>query len=134
MAASLAFEPPGSGARVVAAADCERRRLERDLHDGAQQRLVSLSLQLRLLSTRFEPESEEQRLLSAVRSELSEALNELRDLAHGCTPRSSRAAASRPPSTRSSGALRSPSTSTSIWTSGCRKPSRSPPTTSSPRR
>ena len=43
-----------SRARIVEATDEERRRLERDLHDGAQQRLVSLSLALRLLRTRLE--------------------------------------------------------------------------------
>jgi signal transduction histidine kinase len=86
MATTLALEPAGSGARVVAAADRERRRLERDLHDGAQQRLVSLSMQLRLLATLLEPGSEEERLLTAARDELSESLNELRELAHGLHP------------------------------------------------
>ena len=43
-----------SRARIVEATDAERRRLERDLHDGAQQRLVSLSLALRLLRARLE--------------------------------------------------------------------------------
>ena len=46
-----------SRVRIVEAADAARRRIERDLHDGAQQRLVSLALSLRLLETRLEPES-----------------------------------------------------------------------------
>ena len=47
-----------SRARIVEAADAERRRLERNLHDGAQQRLVTLSLSLRLVEARLGPDSE----------------------------------------------------------------------------
>src|SRR3954463_1089383 len=63
-----------------------RRRLERDLHDGAQQRLVSLSLRLGMLATRVTPGSEVDALLGSVQDELAEALKELRDLAHGLHP------------------------------------------------
>ena len=56
-------ELKGSRARLVEAGDSERRRLERNLHDGAQQRLVSLSLGLRLVSTRLPPGSEEEQIL-----------------------------------------------------------------------
>jgi signal transduction histidine kinase len=75
-----------AGARLVAAADRERRRLERDLHDGAQQRLVSLSARLRLLASRLPPGSEAERLLAEARTELAASLQELRDLARGIHP------------------------------------------------
>jgi len=64
----------------------ERRRLERDLHDGAQQRLVSLSVQLSRLALRLEPGSEEAAILAAAQAELRASLAELRDLAHGLHP------------------------------------------------
>jgi signal transduction histidine kinase len=73
-------------ARIVAAADTERRRLERDLHDGAQQRLVSLSLQLALVSRQLTPDSESKRMLDAARAELAASLTELRELARGLHP------------------------------------------------
>ncbi len=73
-------------ARIIEAGDRERRRLERDLHDGAQQRLVSLALQLGTLGARLAPGSEEERLVAAARQELGAALRELRDLAHGIHP------------------------------------------------
>ena len=71
-----------SRARIVRAGDEERRRLERNLHDGAQQRLVSLSLTLRLAAKRHQ---EDPMLLGAV-EELSHALEELRELARGIHP------------------------------------------------
>jgi signal transduction histidine kinase len=64
----------------------ERRRLERDLHDGAQQRLVSLSVQLSRLALRLAPGSDEAQLLAAAQSELRASLADLRDLAHGLHP------------------------------------------------
>jgi len=84
MAATLTIDP--SAARIAAACDNARRRLERDLHDGAQQRLVALSLRLRLLATRVAPGSEAESLLGSAQDELAEALTELRDLAHGLHP------------------------------------------------
>ena len=80
-------ELEASRARIVAAGDAERRKLERNLHDGAQQRLVSLSLSLRLAQTRVkhDPEGAEQ-LLDASREELAQALEELRELARGIHP------------------------------------------------
>ena len=72
--------------QVVAAADGERRRLERDIHDGAQQRLVSLALQLGRIGKRLDPESEVGRLLAAARAELAESLQELREIARGLHP------------------------------------------------
>jgi PAS domain S-box-containing protein len=76
-----------SRARIVEAADVERRRLERNLHDGAQQRLVSLSLTLRLAQARLSGDPQEtERLLGAASDELALALEELRELARGIHP------------------------------------------------
>jgi signal transduction histidine kinase len=77
-----------SRARIVAAADEERRRIERDLHDGAQQRLVALALELRSAQRQLmdsgDPEVE--RLLSSTADELQVAVEELRELAQGIHP------------------------------------------------
>jgi PAS domain S-box-containing protein len=80
-------ELEASRARIVAAGDDERRKLERNLHDGAQQRLVSLSLSLRLAQSRIrsDPAGAEE-LLDASREELAQALEELRELARGIHP------------------------------------------------
>jgi PAS domain S-box-containing protein len=76
-----------SRARIVAAGDEERRRLERNLHDGAQQRLVSLSLALRLAETRVRSDPDDaSRVLAGAREELGQALEELRELARGIHP------------------------------------------------
>jgi PAS domain S-box-containing protein len=75
-----------SRARIVAAGDAERRRLERNLHDGAQQRLVSLSLALGMLASSVPPDSHTALQLDAAIRELEEALNELRELARGIHP------------------------------------------------
>jgi signal transduction histidine kinase len=76
-----------SRARIVQAGDAERRRLERNLHDGAQQRLVTLSLALRLaLSKLHDDPAEAQQLLEVSASELSLALEDLRELARGLHP------------------------------------------------
>jgi signal transduction histidine kinase len=65
----------------------ERRRLERDLHDGAQQRLVSLALTLRMARERLDSDpGETGRLLDRSREELDQALRELRELASGIHP------------------------------------------------
>jgi signal transduction histidine kinase len=65
----------------------ERRRLERDLHDGAQQRLVSIALTLRLAQERLGSEPDEaERMLGWSRDELEEALKDLRELARGIHP------------------------------------------------
>ena len=73
--------------RIVAASDAERRRLERNLHDGAQQRLVSVALQLRMIQThiRSDPALAEQ-LVSSASDELSQSLEDLRELARGIHP------------------------------------------------
>ena len=75
-----------SRARIVEAADTARRRIERDLHDGAQQRLVSLALSLRLLASSLEPNSTASRGLAVAGAELEAALEELRELARGIHP------------------------------------------------
>ena len=73
--------------RIVAAGDAERRRLERNLHDGAQQRLVSVALQLRMIQRqiRTDPAGAE-RLVTSAGEELSRSLEELRELARGIHP------------------------------------------------
>jgi PAS domain S-box-containing protein len=73
--------------RIVTAGDEERRRLERNLHDGAQQRLVSLSLSLRLAQSKLgsDPHATDE-LLSSASIELALALEELRELARGIHP------------------------------------------------
>jgi signal transduction histidine kinase len=77
-----------SRARIVETGDAERRRLERDLHDGAQQRLVGLALVLRLLRSQIERQAgpAPATRLEKAESELREALAELRELAHGIYP------------------------------------------------
>jgi PAS domain S-box-containing protein len=76
-----------SRARLVEASDVERRRLERNLHDGAQQRLVSLSLMLRLAQARVEEDpAQAGDLLGQASDELAQALGELRELARGIHP------------------------------------------------
>ena len=75
-----------SRARIVEIADGERRRLERNLHDGAQQRLVSLALQLRLLKGAIGEDAASASLLAQADEELEHALGELRELARGIHP------------------------------------------------
>jgi signal transduction histidine kinase len=87
MRAQLA-EVQQSRVRIVAAADEERRRIERDLHDGAQQRLVALALELRgaqrRLGDRADPELD--LVLAEAVDELKVAVDELRELARGVHP------------------------------------------------
>jgi signal transduction histidine kinase len=76
-----------SRARIVEAGTAERRRLERNLHDGAQQRLVALSLTLRLAQTKVHKDPEKaDELLAGAQQELTLALGELRELARGIHP------------------------------------------------
>jgi PAS domain S-box-containing protein len=76
-----------SRARLVEAADDARRKLERNLHDGAQQRLVALSVSLRLAESKLgaDPESAAE-ILAGSREELTHALEDLRELARGIHP------------------------------------------------
>jgi signal transduction histidine kinase len=77
-----------SGARVVETGDAERRRLERDLHDGAQQRLLALSYDLRLARVGAETEGDARTasLLANATGDAQAALGELRELAEGIHP------------------------------------------------
>ena len=76
-----------SRARIVSAGDEERRRLERNLHDGAQQRLVALGMQLRLLGPRFRTDpAAAEALVATAASELTISVDELRELALGIHP------------------------------------------------
>jgi signal transduction histidine kinase len=72
--------------RIVAASDAERRRLERNLHDGAQQRLVAIALQLRLLQGQVGDDPSAEQLVAAVSDQLALSLSELRELARGLHP------------------------------------------------
>jgi PAS domain S-box-containing protein len=76
-----------SRSRIVDATDAARRRLERNLHDGAQQRLAALALSLRLAEARLESDvGEASEILARSREELTRALEELRELARGLHP------------------------------------------------
>ncbi|MFC8716935.1 sensor histidine kinase [Kitasatospora sp. NPDC057198] len=76
-----------SRARLVDAFEAERRRIERDLHDGAQQRLVALSMSLGLARLDAPPGGPLARRLAAAHAEADAALAELRELVHGIHPR-----------------------------------------------
>jgi signal transduction histidine kinase len=76
-----------SRAELVAVSDAERRRLERNLHDGAQQRLVSVALGLSMVGAKLEDDPGSAReLLSATQDDLTRGLEELRELARGLHP------------------------------------------------
>jgi signal transduction histidine kinase len=80
-------ELQGSRARIVAAADRERRRIERDLHDGAQQRLVALRIKLELADELMDAEpTHAHELMRQAESEIEKALDEVRSLARGIYP------------------------------------------------
>jgi signal transduction histidine kinase len=76
-----------SRARLVEVGDAERRRLERNLHDGAQQRLVSVALGLRVAAAKLDTDPPAARqLLSSAQADLARGLEELRELARGIHP------------------------------------------------
>ena len=80
-------ELAASRARLVEAADAARRRLERDLHDGAQQRLVSAAMELARVERHLQDDPEgARRSLERAREQLGSGLDELRDLARGIHP------------------------------------------------
>jgi signal transduction histidine kinase len=80
-------ELQASRARLVQATDAERRRIERDLHDGIQQRLVSIAMSLGLLETKLPGQAEAARpLVRETREALALTLAELRELTHGINP------------------------------------------------
>src|SRR6266508_1474458 len=82
-----AEELRASRARVVAAADAERRRIERDLHYGAQQYLVGLEVNLRVVCGLVDSDAEKAKaILDELRATVQEAMQDFRDLAHGIYP------------------------------------------------
>jgi signal transduction histidine kinase len=84
---AVSYSVEASRARVAAAADETRRRIERDLHDGAQQRLVSLGLEVHGAVAITPPELTDLRArLSRISGDLSEVLEELRRIARGIHP------------------------------------------------
>jgi signal transduction histidine kinase len=84
VASARLAEVQGSQRRIVAASDAERRRIERDLHDGAQQRLVSVAFHLRVAHAGADPATAVQ--LTSAETEVRDALACLRRLAHGIFP------------------------------------------------
>ena len=76
----------GSRVRVIEAGQKERQRLERNLHDGAQQRLVALSLELTMLKKLLDDDPEASSRIEHARSEIATSLQELRDIARGLHP------------------------------------------------
>jgi signal transduction histidine kinase len=76
----------GSRRRMIEAGQLERQRLERNLHDGAQQRLIALSLELGLLEERLQADPEIRSRLDQARGEIALSLEELRDVARGLHP------------------------------------------------
>jgi signal transduction histidine kinase len=76
-----------SRARLVEVGDAERRRLERNLHDGAQQSLVSVAIELGMVASRLESDpAAARRLLTTAQADLTRGLDELRELARGIHP------------------------------------------------
>jgi signal transduction histidine kinase len=85
--AAQAADLRSSRQRIVAAQDEERRRLERNIHDGAQQHLVALAVKLRLAKTALQKDSElGRRMLDEIQGEVDAALDTLRSLALGIYP------------------------------------------------
>ena len=86
-ARGLLHEVSESRARIQATADEERRRIERDLHDGAQQRLVALRIELELEAEEAEPaDAERAATLRRLGADVEEAIDEVRSLARGIYP------------------------------------------------
>ena len=82
-----AVELQASRGRLVAAADAERRRIERNLHDGAQQHLVALSVKVRLVEQLADRDPERAKaLMNQLQDDVRSAVEELRSLAHGIYP------------------------------------------------
>ena len=124
-------ELAASRARIVAAGDAERRRLERNLHDGAQQRLVSLALMLRMAARRHPSDPDLERAGEELDARAGGAA---RARARHPSRRADRARARAGASSAGRRARRCRSSSSSSSASGCPARSRPPPTTSSPRR
>jgi signal transduction histidine kinase len=82
----LLDEVRASRARIITASDAERRRVERNIHDGAQQQLVALALELRLIEERVKDDPELQGMVRRAGETLKKATGELRELARGLHP------------------------------------------------
>ena len=122
-----------SRARIVEAGYAERKRVERDLHDGAQQRLVGLALNLRLAKSMQESDPEgAAAILDEASEELTQATEELRELARGSIPPSSRPA-DCPPRSRHSRPGAPSGRGGDRGRGGCPSQWRPPPTSSRPR-
>jgi signal transduction histidine kinase len=76
----------GSIARVVEAVDLQRENLERDIHDGVQQRLVAVRIQLGLAADLAKDDARLRQVLAEIGESLEEAIDELREVAHGVHP------------------------------------------------
>jgi signal transduction histidine kinase len=127
----LVEELKASQRRIVAAQDLERRRLERNIHDGAQQQLVALTVKMRLAETLAMKDGERTAaMLEQMRAEAQTALEDLRDLARGSTRRSSPTAGCRRRSRRRLASPRCPSRSRPTASAGT--PRRSRPRSTSP--
>ncbi len=112
--ANARAEVTASRLRIVAASDDARRRIERNLHDGAQQLLVSLGLRLRTLAAVVPPEQTELRAqIEQLAGDVTRVIDELREISRGSTQPPWRAVACLPLFARWPGALRSPSSSPS---------------------
>jgi len=82
-----AAELQASRARIVEAGDAQRRRIERDLHDGAQQQLVALAIKAKLAATALERDpARTRKLLDELHDDVQRAVDEVRALAHGIYP------------------------------------------------
>jgi signal transduction histidine kinase len=79
-------EVAASRARLAGAFEAERRRIERDLHDGAQQKLVALTMQLGLARLDLPPRSAAEQAVTAAHEQAKQLMAELRDLIHGIQP------------------------------------------------
>ena len=123
-------ELAASRARIVTAGDVERHRLERNLHDGAQQRLVALSLSLRVALTKLDSDPAGARaILAGAGDELGLALAELRELARGLHPAVLSDRGLRAAVEMLAGRSPVPVEIRPSRTSDCRSPSKRPPTT-----
>jgi signal transduction histidine kinase len=123
-----------SRARIVTAGDEARRRIERDLHDGAQQRLVALALRVRLLQASPPTESDLHQQLADVGDGLAEASEELRQVSHGIHPAVLTQGGCARLWALCAAALLSPSSSESMSSDAYPSPLRWPPITSSQKR
>jgi signal transduction histidine kinase len=125
-----------SRVRIIETGDTERRRLERDLHDGAQQQLLALSYDLRLARAQTQADGDAQTgsLLTQATGQAQAALGELRDLAHGIYPAILAEAGLAPALATLADAAPSPSSSTPWPRDATRPRSRPRPTSWSPRR